>query len=134
MTDIEVVRMLTGNDAISDAFIAFWLDSTRKFVLGYCNIPEIPEGLKPTLLEITAFRVNANSKGAAAALGQGGRQVGSVSDGNQSVSYATPSSGVKQFVSEEDIIAAYGNILDRYRCMVVVRPPRCYPGARKLHG
>lgn len=132
MTDIQAIRMLTGNTEISDEFIAFWLDSTTKFVLGYCNISEIPEGLKPTLLEITAFRVNANSQGAAAALGQGGRQVGSVSDGNQSVSFAAPSSGVKQFVSEEDIVAAYGYILDRYRRMVVEKKHGPCLGCRRI--
>ena len=132
MTDIQVIRMLTGNDAISDDFIAFWLDSTRQFILGYCNITTIPEGLKKTLLEIAAFRVNANCNGASATLGQGGRTVGSLSDGNQSVSYATPSSGVKQFVSEEDIVAAYGHILDRYRRMVVDHKTHKDCGCRKL--
>ena len=132
MTDIEAIRLLTGNNAISDDFIAFWLDSTKKFVLGYCNIESIPEGLKPTVLEIAAFRVNANSNGSEAALGQGGRQVGSVSDGNQSISYVTASSGVKQFVSEEDIIAAYGYILNRYRRMVVEPRSLRSPGCRKV--
>lgn len=132
MTDIEAIRLLTGNEEISDDFIAFWLDSTKKFILGYCNIDSIPEGLKPTLLEITAFRVKANSNGASAELGQGVRQVGSISDGNQSISYAAGSAGSKQFVSEEDIVSAYGYILDRYRRMVVERPVGPFLGARRI--
>ena len=134
MTDIEVVRTLTGNTEISDDFIALFLDSTTKFVLAYCNIDTIPEGLKPTLLEMTAFRVKANSNGAVADLGAGVEQVGSVSDGNQSISYAAGSSGSKQFVSEEDLVAAFGYVLDRFRRMVVDHSsPQRNLGSRCLH-
>lgn len=132
MSDIETVRTLTGNNLISDEFIAFYLNSTTEFIKSYCNIEAIPDGLKPTLLEITSFRVKANSNGAAAALGEGVKQVGSISDGNQSISYVAGSSGSKQFVSEEDIVSAYGYILDRYRRLVVSRPQRRHLGARRI--
>lgn len=124
MTDIETVRLLTGNDKISDAFISFYLDSTEKFIKGYCNIENIPEDLKPTLLEITSLRVKANTNGAASALGEGIKQVGSVSDGNQSVSYMSSGTSGRQFISEEDMVATYGYMLDRWRKMVISKPHR----------
>ena len=133
MTDIEVVRALTGNTEISDAFISFYLEATEDFVKAYCNIDSIPKGLKSTVLEMASLRVKANSKGSASALGEGLKQVGSISDRNQSISYASGSSGSKQFISEEDFVAAYGNILDRYRRMVVDRKPLRTLGSRCLH-
>ena len=133
MTDIEIVRTLTGNNAISDEFISFYLDSTEQFIKAYCNIDTIPAGLKSTYLEIASLRVKANSSGSSAALGAGIQQVASVSDGNQSVSYAAGSSGSKQFVSEEDIVSAYGYILDRFRRLVVDKQsPLKTPGSRLL--
>ena len=133
MTDIEAVRALTGNTEISDDFIAFYLDSTEKLIKSYCHIDAIPDGLKPTLIEMTALRVNANSEGSQAALGKGVQQVGSVSDGNQSVSYVTGSTGGKSFISEEDLISSFSYVLDSFRRLPVSRPT-CFRGARKLHG
>lgn len=132
MTDIETVRVLTGNNEISDEFIAFYLDSTEKFIKGYCNISSIPEDLKPTLLEITSLRVKANSSGASSTLGEGLKQVGSVSDGNQSISYTAGGAGTKAFVSQEDFVSSYGFMLDRWRRMVVNRPERRHLGARRI--
>lgn len=132
MSDINVVRALTGNNELSDDVIAFYLNSVENFVLGYCNIKVIPKELKPTIIEIAALRVRANSNGGNAAIGEGIKSVGSLSDGNQSISYQAGGSGFKQFVSNDDIIAAYGNILDRYRRMVVDSPRHRPPGARKI--
>ncbi len=134
MTDIETVRTLTGNNDISDAFISFYLQASEDFIKSYCNIDTIPDGLKTTLLEMTAMRVKANSNGGQAALGQGVKSVASMSDGNQSIGYAIGGSGTKSFISEEDFVAAYGDILGRYRRMVVDKKPcekTC--GSRCLH-
>lgn len=125
MTDIELVRVLTGNSTISDEFISFYLDSTEEFIKAYCNIEVIPEALKPTFLEITSLRVRANSSGSSSALGEGIKSVASVSDGNQSVSYASGASSGKQFISEEDMVSSYGYILDRFRKMVIDKSCRC---------
>lgn len=134
MTDIEIIRTLTGNDSISDEFISFYLESTEQFIKSYCNIDSIPPALKPTYLEITAMRVKANSNGASSALGEGVKSVASVSDGNQSVSYASGASGSKQFISEEDFVSAYGYILDRYRRLVVDSGcPQKTLGSRCIH-
>lgn len=134
MTKIETVRMLTGNTEISDDFISFYLDSTEKFIKGYCNIDKIPEDLEPTLLEITSMRVKANSSGSKAALGEGLKAVGSMSDGNQSISYQLGGSGTKTFISEEDFVSAYGYMLDRWRRMVVDKSaPRRTLGSRCIH-
>jgi len=134
MTKIETVRMLTGNTEISDDFISFYLDSTEKFIKGYCNIDTIPEDLEPTFLEITSMRVKANSSGSKAALGEGLKTVGSISDGNQSIGYQLGGGGTKTFISEEDFVAAYGYMLDRWRRMVVPKStPKRTCGSRCLH-
>lgn len=133
MTDIETVKMLSGNAEISDDFIAFYLESTKQFILSYCNLDSIPEQLKPTMLEIAALRLKANTNGSESALGEGLKSVASVSDGNQSISYASGSASGKQFVSEEDFVAAYGYMLDRWRKMVIGKIP-CRPaGSRCIH-
>lgn len=133
MTDIETIRVLTGNNAISDDFVSFYLNSTEQFIKSYCNIEVIPEALKPTYLEITALRVKANSSGAKSALGEGLKSVASVSDGNQSVSYSAGATGSKSFISEEDLVSAYGYMLDRYRKLVVDKPDCRTLGSRCLH-
>lgn len=122
MTDIEAVRALTGNNEISDAFIAFYLEAAGDFIKSYCNVDSIPSGLKTTYIEIAALKVTANTSGANASLGVGIKTIGSISDGNQSIGYALGGAGSKTFVSNEDFIAAYGDILGRYRRMVVDRP------------
>lgn len=132
MTDIETIRVLTGNNDISEEFIAFYLDSTREFIKSYCNIDAIPDALRPTCLEITALRIKANASGDKSALGEGVKQVGSISDGNQSVSYSVGGAGTKGFVSEEDFVSAYGHMLDRFRRMVVNRPVGRHLGARRV--
>lgn len=124
MTDIDMialVKTLSGNSEVSDDVIAFYLNSTRKFILSYCNIEKIPEGLEPTLVEITALKVKANTSGAEVKIGEGIKQVAAMSDGNQSISYQAGAMAGKTFTSEEDIIASYGTILGRYRRMVVPR-------------
>ncbi len=131
MSDITTIRALVGNSEISDDIIAFYLDSVTNFVLGYCNISSIPAELKPTLLEIAALRVRANTNGAKAAIGEGIKSVGSISDGNQSIGYQAGGT-FKQFVSNDDILAAYGSTLDRYRKMVIDNPISRVDGTRKV--
>lgn len=131
MSDITTIRALVGNSEISDDIIAFYLDSVTNFVLGYCNMSSIPAELKPTLLEIAALRVRANSNGAKAAIGEGIKSVGSISDGNQSIGYQAGGT-FKQFVSNDDILAAYGSTLDRYRKMVINGPVSRVLGTRKV--
>ena len=131
MSDITTIRALVGNSEISDDIIAFYLNSVTNFVLGYCNMSSIPAELKPTLLEIAALRVRANSNGAKAAIGEGIKSVGSISDGNQSIGYQ-PGAAFKQFVSNDDILAAYGSTLDRYRKMVINSPASRVDGTRKV--
>lgn len=133
MSDIDMIRTLIGNNNISDDLIAFYLDSVENFILGYCNLKAIPKELKPTLIEIAALRVRANTSGSNAAIGEGIKSVSSISDGNQSIAYQA-AGGFKQFVSNDDIIAAYGSTLDRWRNMVVNRPVSRVAGARHITG
>lgn len=131
MSDIATIKALVGNSEISDDIVAFYLNSVTNFVLGYCNISSIPAELKPTLLEIAALRVRANSNGGKAAIGEGIKSVGSISDGNQSIGYQVGGT-FKQFVSNDDILAAYGSTLDRYRKMVIDSPVSRVAGTRKV--
>ena len=119
---IELVRTLSGNNEVDERVIAFYLNSTKNFILSYCNIDKIPEGLEPTLIEMTALRIRANVQGAEVKVGEGLKQVASISDGNQSISYQAGVTSGKSFVSDEDLVSAYGNILGRYRRMVVPKP------------
>lgn len=124
MTDIETIRTLTGNNEISDGFITFHLDSAEKFIKSYCNISIIPEGLKPTLLEIVAFRVKANSSGEKATIGEGVKVVTGITDGNQTVNYSARNAN--SYTTWDDILAAFGAELTRWRKMVVQRQPEPY--------
>ncbi len=131
MSDKAKVKVLIGNDAISDDLIAFYLDSVTEFVLGYCNLTEIPKGLKNTIIEITAMRVRNNTSGSTAAIGEGSKRVAAISDGNQSISYQGES-GAKTIISNDDIIEAYGRTLDRWRKMVIDGPKKRPLGARDV--
>ena len=135
MTDIEVVRMLSGNNDISDEFVAFQLTRTKELLLTYLNVPELPDGLHSIYLEIAAFKLNANAKGGSANLGGGSKDVASVSDGNQSVSYSSRSASSIDWNNDAAILQAYADILGRYRRMVVNKPV-CghHLGARCLNG
>lgn len=119
---IELVRTLSGNNEVDERVIAFYLNSTKNFILSYCNIESIPEGLEPTLIEMTVLRIRANVQGAEVKVGEGLKQVASITDGNQSISYQVGATSGKSFVSDEDLVSAYGNILGRYRRMVVPKP------------
>lgn len=132
MTDIELVRALTGNNTIGENFISFYLQSSADFIKGYCNIDAIPQGLHSTYIEIAALKVKANTDGATASLGTGIKSISSITDGNQSVSYA--GSGIKQYTTNEDFVVAFGDILNRYKRMVVNKPSERPLGARRLDG
>lgn len=132
MSDIALVKALVGNNDISDDIVAFYLDSVEKFILGYCNLKTIPEELKPTLIEIAALRVRANTSGSNAAIGEGIKSVSALTDGNQSIAYQAGE--FKQFISNDDIIAAYGSTLDRWRKMVISKPVSRVAGARRIAG
>lgn len=131
MSDKDKIRALIGNNEISDDLIAFYLESVESFILAYCNIKSIPKELKPTLIEIAALRVKANTSGANAAIGEGVKSVGAISDGNQSISFRQGE--FKSFTTNEDIVASYGTILDRFRKLVVERPLERPLGARRLY-
>lgn len=119
MFDIQVIKQLAGNPEIEDTLVAFYLTSTTDWVKSYCNIEEIPRELNTTLIEITAKRIRANTAGNKSVIGEGMKQIASITDGNQSISYVAGQAVA--FTSEEDILKAYGHILNRYRRLVVDR-------------
>lgn len=135
MTDIETVKMLAGNTEISDDFVAFQLERTEALLLTYLNVDKLPDGLHCIYLEIAAFKLRANAKGASANLGGGVKQVNSVGDGNQSVSFSSVSATSIDWNNDAAVLQAYADILGRYRRMVVNKPVRgCHLGARCLNG
>lgn len=125
MTDIDTIRVLTGNLEISDEFIAFNLDSMEDAIKLYCNLDSIPKGLKNTLLEMVALKVNANSDGANSTLGQGVRRVTSLTDGSQTVAYGNDMRA-STFASQDSLMIAYASILDSFRKMKVGNPKNPY--------
>lgn len=135
MTDVETVKMLSGNQQISDDFVAFQLESVEQLILSYCNLAEMPAGLRHVWLEIAAFKVKANTNGAEVTLGAGAKTASSLSDGNQSVSFSSMGASAIDWNNDEAILSAYASILGRYRKLVVEKSPRgCYLGARRLDG
>lgn len=132
MSDLDMIRTLAGNNEISDEVIAFYLDSVKTFILAYCNLKVLPVELRPTLIEIVASRIRANTAGSEVTLGGGIKSVASISDGNQSISYQV-GGNFKSFINNDDIISTYGSILDRFRKMVISPRPVRHVGARNLH-
>jgi hypothetical protein len=122
MTDVETVKMLSGNPEVSDDFVAFQLQSVEALLLSYCNVDSLPEGLRNVYLEIAAFKVKANTDGSKVVLGAGAKNVASLGDGNQTVSFSAMGASAIDWNSDAAILGAYADILGRYRKMIVSKP------------
>lgn len=114
MTDRETVRMLIGDDALSDDLISFYLSLAEDFIKNYCHLDEIPEALHSTLIQIAAVKLKANSDEGQSSLGAGVSSVTSVSEAGQSISWGRVTSS-KNFIGDDDLITTFGSILDRFR-------------------
>ena len=103
------VKLLLSDASIGDDVIDYWVNSTKQYILNYCNLVELPSQLENTLVEITCLRIRYNQGG----MGSGVKGIASVSDGSQSVSYS--SIGQKSFSSDDDLIKSFNTQLNRFR-------------------
>ena len=106
---ISKVKILLGTASPEEEVIQFWLDSTKEYILNYCNLEELPEELNHTLVEMTCLRIRYNQNG----IGTGLKNVASVSDGSQSVSYSYVRQ--KAPASDDDLLNGFKSQLNRFR-------------------
>lgn len=126
MTDRETVKMLVGDDALSDDLISFYLSLSEEFIKNYCHLNAVPEALHNTMLQIAAVKLKANSDEGQSSLGAGVSSVTSVSEAGQSISWGRVTSS-KNFIGDDDLITTFGSILDRFRRFDSGTPVRgCY--------
>lgn len=114
MEDRELVRMLVGDDALSNDLITFYLSLAEDFIKNYCHLDKVPEALHNTMIQIAAVKLKANSDEGQSSLGAGVSSVTSVSEAGQSISWGRVTSS-KNFIGDDDLITTFGSILDRFR-------------------
>lgn len=114
MTDTELVRMLVGDDDLSDDLVQFYLTLSEEFIKNYCHLDSIPPELHNTYIQIAAVKLRANSDDGQSSLGVGVSSITSVSEAGQSVSWGRVTSS-KNFIGDDDLITTFGSILDRFR-------------------
>ena len=114
MEDRELVRMLVGDDALSDDLITFYLSLAEDFIKNSCHLDDGPEALHNTMIQIAAVKLKANSDEGQSSLGAGVSSVTSVSEAGQSISWGRVTSS-KNFIGDDDLITPFGSILDRFR-------------------
>lgn len=106
---VSSIQTLLGQASPDEKVIEYWAASTKQYILNYCNLKELPEGLYPILVEMTCLRIRYNTNG----VGTGVKNIASVSDGSQSVSYAL--AGQRSFSSDDDLLNQYKTQLNRFR-------------------
>ena len=105
--DKVLLSKMTGGGYDENTY-DFALARSRAFVLNYCNIRHIPEGLRPTVLDIAADFLKAGSAaGEEDALFD---RLTALSVGDAKAEFADSAS-----CSPDGLIAKYGRILNRYR-------------------
>lgn len=127
MTDVETVKMLVNDDALSEDLVTFYLTLAEDFIKNYCHLDEVPPELHNTLLQIASVKLRANSDEGQSSLGAGVSSVTSVSEAGQSISWGRVTSS-KNFIGDDDLITTFGAILNRFRRFDSKKPPRrCVP-------
>lgn len=106
---ISKIKILMGTASPNEDIIQFWLDSTKEYILNYCNLETLPKELNHTLVEMTCLRIRYNQNG----VGAGEKSVASVSDGSQSVSYSYV--GQKSANSDDELLNGFKSQLNRFR-------------------
>lgn len=114
MTDLESIKMLVGDDSLSDDLVNFYNTLAEEFIKNYCHLDTIPEALRMTKIQIAAVKLKANSEEGQSSLGAGVSSVTSVSDSGQSISWGRVTSS-KNFIGDDDLITTFGSVLDRFR-------------------
>lgn len=133
MTDLELIRMLVGDDSLPVELVSFYLSLSEDFIKNYCNIPEVPPQLHNVMIQIAAVKLKANSDEGQSSLGAGVSSITSVSEAGQSVSWGRVTSS-KNFIGDDDLIETFGPTLDNFRRIDSGRPPRrrCCCGGVKV--
>lgn len=106
---IDSIKTLLGSASPNEEVIMYWLQSTKQYILNYCNLNELPKELETILIEMTCLRIRYNTNG----VGAGVKNIASVNDGSQSVSYAL--AGQRSFSSDDDLLNQYKTQLNRFR-------------------
>lgn len=108
--DIGVLKSLTGRSFCDDVY-RFAAETAEETVKNYCNIDEIPNGLKNTVVRIAADILRRGQYGK-----NGGEMpvtVSGITVGNTSTSFSAVSSLSDSDVSS--IVSGYTKQLNRYR-------------------
>ena len=103
------IKSLLGSASPKEDVIEYWVASTKQYILNYCNLKELPEQLNAILIEMTCLRIRFNTNG----IGTGVKNVSSVNDGSQSISYAL--TGQRSFSSDDELLNQYKSQLNRFR-------------------
>lgn len=107
--DTANLKKLIGPEAEGqDDLLLFALTDAKDAVRNYCNIIEIPEELNTTVLRIAADIWRREGYGKTT---DQRREVKSVSDGSQSVSFTTPDDSM----SSSDPLSKYASKLRTFR-------------------
>ena len=114
MTDAETVKMLVGDDALSDDLVSFYLELSSEFIKNYCHLDEVPAQLHMVMIQIAAVKLKANSDEGSSSLGAGVSAVTAVSEAGKSISWGRVTSS-KNFIGDDDLITTFGSVLDRFR-------------------
>ena len=85
LTTVKVLLGITGAD--KDSVLAVYVDMTRRQILNYCNISELPEALDYTLCQMCADAYRDMT--AATTSGEVVGNVGSISEDGRSVSFTS---------------------------------------------
>ncbi len=93
-------------DDEKDALIEFVLDDTKTMILNYCNLDDMPDGLKSTWLKMSIDLYRNENLGAE----ESSTYIASISEGDTSVSFKTNSSDFKGSLSKD-----YVSQLNKFR-------------------
>ena len=108
---LERLKLLLGvNDESKDGVLSFALETVQEMVLNYCNIEEIPEGLKNTVVRMAADLYRSEGYGQEAAP----KTAQSVTRGDVTVNYGSGST-VANASGEKSILDDYRGQLNVYR-------------------
>lgn len=115
--ELEALKPLLGlavSDTSQDAVLTFILDDVQEVILNYCNLDELPNGLKNTAYRMAMDLYRNESIGEADSDGNIGR-VSSIDEGDVKISF-----GASHFDSSflNSLLKVYTPQLNRYRKLV----------------
>ena len=109
----EIKKILDIADDKLDNYLKFCEKNITDKILDRCNINTIPERLNSLIQEFLIEQYNLNKEG----IGEGKKQVSSVSDVNQSVSFQTIGGASEMSKNAEEFLDKNMSTLVAYRKM-----------------